>query len=370
MCRRSDRRLTALAVIVLCLPGCGAEDGRRGRKPAGADDVRVFRTASVGPVTIALEATPAQFELSRHTTVRVRILAETGVTVRGDSYKRALCGDRQHLDYRIVEARRERAVLIGDGRLRWTYEFELEFVLPGEYELPPASLSFVDERSTVDRATAQSGTSMPSGLHTLETEPLTLVVQQAAGVSLTPEEMMTITTLDPVELPRKWSPWWRAGVLLVVAIAAAVSWQVRRRQQCSASVMVMPAHEWAHDELAALLAEDLIGRERFREYAYRVSDIVRGYIARRFRVAAPEMTTEEFLTTAATDGCFGETTTEQLNRFLNACDLVKYANHQPTTAEAKSFLETICTFVEQTRERPWHPNRQSVLPTTIEEHAA
>ena len=211
---------------------------------------------------------------------------------------------------------------------------------------------------------------MPAELHTLETESLTLVVRQAAGVQLTPEEMMTITTLDPVELPRQWSHWWWVSALLTIAIAAVGLWQVRRRRKRPETVIVIPAHEWAQGKLAALLAEDLIGKGRFRVYCYRVSDIVRGYIERRFRVAAPEMTTEEFLTTAATDRRFGETTTEELDRFLTACDLVKYAKHQPTAVEAKSLLETAYAFVEQTRERPWRPERQSPRPAMIEEHAA
>ena len=365
-----SRPVLALTMVVLCLTGCGADDGQRGREPAGAEDVEVSRTAREGPVTLTLSATPAEFDLSRHATVRAEILAETGVTVSVDSYERALHGDERHFDYRIVNARRERAVPTGDDRLRWTYEFELEFVLPGEYELPPASLSFVDERSALAPPDEQTGISLPAELHTLETEPLTLVVQQASGVQLTPEEMMTITTLDPVELPRKWSRWWWAGALLAMAVAAVGLWQVRRRRQRPEAVIVIPAHEWAQGELAALLAEDLVAKGRFRVYCYRVSDIVRGYIERRFRVAAPEMTTEEFLTAAATDRPFGETTTEELNRFLNACDLVKYAKYQPTTVEAKSLLETAYAFVEQTRERPWRPERQSPPPAVIEEHAA
>jgi hypothetical protein len=59
-----------------------------------------------------------------------------------------------------------------------------------------------------------------------------------------------------------------------------------------------------------------------------------------------------------------------LNRFLNACDLVKYAKYQPTTVEAKALSETAYAFVEQTRERPWRPERQAAPPAVIEEHAA
>ncbi len=47
--------------------------------------------------------------------------------------------------------------------------------------------------------------------------------------------------------------------------------------------------------LGALAAEGLIERGQIQSFHYRISDIVRGYVERRFTVAAPEMTTEECL---------------------------------------------------------------------------
>jgi hypothetical protein len=106
---------------------------------------------------------------------------------------------------------------------------------------------------------------------------------------------------------------------------------------------------WARQQIAALVADKLIPQGRVQEFYYRISGIVRGYIERRYEVLAMEMTTEEFLTAAATDARFGERATTELNRFLGACDLVKYARHEPASAEADALLQTAGEFVERTR---------------------
>jgi hypothetical protein len=99
------------------------------------------------------------------------------------------------------------------------------------------------------------------------------------------------------------------------------------------------------------VADDLVQKGRVREFYYRVSGIVRGYIERRFDIRAPEMTTEEFLASAASDRRFRTVVTEQLDCFLRACDLVKYACREPRSEESDTVLRTAGGFVERTRER-------------------
>jgi hypothetical protein len=62
------------------------------------------------------------------------------------------------------------------------------------------------------------------------------------------------------------------------------------------------------------------------------------------------MTTEEFLTAAATDVHFDRQHTPALQTFMTACDLVKYARQIPHVAEADEVLKAAAGFVEKTRE--------------------
>jgi hypothetical protein len=62
------------------------------------------------------------------------------------------------------------------------------------------------------------------------------------------------------------------------------------------------------------------------------------------------MTTEEFLAATAGDFRFAADSASELQAFLAACDLVKYARHRPATGEWNDLLRTAAQFVERTRE--------------------
>jgi hypothetical protein len=121
----------------------------------------------------------------------------------------------------------------------------------------------------------------------------------------------------------------------------------------------IPAHEWASREFAKLLAENLVASGRIRDFYFRLSDIVRGYIERRFEVSAPEMTTEDFLAEVSHDRRFGHQNTLELQRFLMACDLVKYAGFRPDPDDADVLTRAAMDFVERTR-----TSLEAELPTT------
>jgi len=63
------------------------------------------------------------------------------------------------------------------------------------------------------------------------------------------------------------------------------------------------------------------------------------------------MTTEEFLAAAGSDMRFQTDHTTALDDFLTACDMVKYARHEPTSVEADQAVKAAIAFVDQTTAR-------------------
>ena len=303
------------------------------------------RTAQEGPVTLVLSVAPAQVTLTQRAMVALEVTAERGVTILEPSYQRDLRNSDHQFELGLVHAESRRAEPIDGGKLRWTYRFDLEFYLPGDFELPGATLSFLDVRT---KSTAEDMKEV-----SLSTEPITIHVVADEQATLSPEELRKITRLDPIELP---TPWSRRGWLAIPAILTVMFlflWLIRRRRRDQdQAVVIISAHEWARRELARLIAENLIAAGRVQEFHYRISQIVRGYIERRYDLSAPEMTTEEFLSAAAADHRFGPDMTDELNRFLTACDLVKYARHQPGASASEAMLQAAGDFVKRTRARP------------------
>ncbi|UCE61199.1 MAG: hypothetical protein JSU63_05515 [Phycisphaerales bacterium] len=347
--------MATVMAAVMCAGGCGRDDDASNRIDEAADRTAVTRRAQAGPVKMTLTAAPGELDVSEHVTVRMEITAAQGVTVHADDYQRILADGDLRFEHRVIRSDAEEANPIEEGKLRWVYEYELEFFLPGEYELPAASVSFVDSRDLREEVGGQAGGVGPAEPQVLATEPLSIVVRQPAGQELSPEELARIKTLPPVELPPERNLWWIAAALAVVVSIVVLGVLLRRRRRHKLEQVVqIPADVWARREMAALVAEDLIAKGFVKTFYYRISDIVRGYVERRFHVLAPEMTTEEFLAAAASDRRFGEKNTGELTHFLNACDMVKYARHEPHTGESELLVKTAGAFVEKTRERIVH----------------
>ena len=108
-------------------------------------------------------------------------------------------------------------------------------------------------------------------------------------------------------------------------------------------------HETALEELEAIKAGYAKGGG-IKEYYVDVSDCIRRYIERAFRLKAPEMTTEEFLNSLKESSALNSEQKDLLKNFLNACDLVKFAKYAPTAAEAESVYISAKKFVEETRD--------------------
>ncbi|MDY7110088.1 MAG: hypothetical protein SYC29_15765, partial [Planctomycetota bacterium] len=107
-------------------------------------------------------------------------------------------------------------------------------------------------------------------------------------------------------------------------------------------------HVWAMSQLEALADERLPEQRRFHEFYFRLSDIVRQYIERRFGLRAPERTTEEFLRETRDDPLLSAEQKDLLAGFLRAADMVKFARHEPEAEECEAASIAARGFVDQT----------------------
>jgi hypothetical protein len=337
--------LCSVTILALVLGGCAGKTEQE-----RSTDATITKTTAEGPVTLSLSVTPDTQKPTQRDSmlvgVVVQVLGDRGVVVQPHDYRAALTAGDRPFQYRIAEDNREDAVPTADGRLRWERRVTLEFFLPGTYELPPAAVSFVDARGGVAKTGEAEDWPGPEE-QILTTEPLTVEAGGTHAAALTDAELREIPRADTVELPRQWGTWVWLGPILGLAVLVAIRLVTGVRSGRAAARQ--PAHAWAWEQMAALRADDLIAKGRVREFYFRISGIVRGYIERRFSVHAPDMTTEEFLTAVATDVRFGGELAVELDRFLHGCDLVKFARHEPGSGECDTAMRAAEDFVEQTR---------------------
>ncbi len=139
------------------------------------------------------------------------------------------------------------------------------------------------------------------------------------------------------------------GVL--VLIAAVLHYIYHKKQTETEPVQeILPAWQIAYNDLESLKELDLISKGSIKEYYYRLSNIVRQYIENRFKLMAPERTTEEFLTEMmVTDRLTGDHK-ELVGNFLEHCDMVKFAAYGPDSREIENSFNSAKKLVDETKE--------------------
>ena len=156
-----------------------------------------------------------------------------------------------------------------------------------------------------------------------------------------------VAHLPPAEplSPRAWAAIAGAVVGAAALLGLLIGWLRRLARRPAPPAL---PEIWALRALAELEAAGLIDRGRAKQYYYSLSEIVRVYIERKFGLAAPEMTTEEFLGTLARNRGALPYDADRLRDFLQACDLVKYAAFTPRAAEAEQALSIARAFIDAT----------------------
>ena len=145
--------------------------------------------------------------------------------------------------------------------------------------------------------------------------------------------------------------WLVIGALLVLALAV-LAWYRRRAKNIESVIPSLTPQELALQALAALQNRGLIEAGACEEFYVALSAIARRYIEERFGLRAGERTTEEFMREAMRARELTAAQQEGLGRFLEQCDLVKFARHFPQAADMRQAYAAAERFVRETTPLP------------------
>jgi len=149
----------------------------------------------------------------------------------------------------------------------------------------------------------------------------------------------------PVAIPNGWEwLWWTLAVIAGLAILVALwKWWQHRKANVPVEPPI-PAHIRAKQKLEEALA--LISQPK--PFVIAVSDTARVYLEERFDFRAPERTTEEFLRELGITDLLSLEQKESLGRFLESCDLVKFAKYEPCEQELQELHASAVRLVDET----------------------
>ncbi len=316
---------TSGILLLLLISGC-----RRAAEPKA--DV-VTQTVERGPLRLTLAAEPRSPQVGD--TVRVELSVETPADYDVHLPEAQDLGELGARELGSPDLRP------GATGVVWRRSFALEPLISGPLEIPALTVRYGRRVAATD--------TQPALENDLVSEPLKLEVRSALTNADKPEQPRDITgALLPPRAPR---PWWHWALLAVAAAALSAAtytgYRAFQRWRTRPAPPILP-EIWALRALAELGSYDWIGRGGAREFYYRLTEIVRQYIERKFGIAAPEMTTEEFLNMLARDRGALPSHADPLRDFLEACDYVKYAALQPRRDDADGALATARSFVHAT----------------------
>ena len=156
----------------------------------------------------------------------------------------------------------------------------------------------------------------------------------------------------PVDLPPNYFFLFAVFLLsFLLIIGLAVCYFLRKfKKQKARPQIIKPPHVIAFERLEELRKKNLPAAGKIKEFYSELSDIIRRYIEDRFKIRAPEMTTQEFLWHLKDSGDLSSEHKTLLRDFLTSCDMVKFAKYGPSAAEIENSFERAKKFVEETKE--------------------
>lgn len=196
------------------------------------------------------------------------------------------------------------------GQSTTTFRLEMALFELGEHTLP--SLVFDVVGGGTARTASVSG-AMVEGLSSLPPDAA------AKGASL-----MDIKPNADVPVRSYRLLWFVLGLLLVTAFVVWLRRYLSRRRALLPPPPPRPLRERTREALEALRAEGLLAKGLVREYHFRLSEIVRGYLGERFGFEALECTSGELLAQVERLDPAG-VEAPALQRFVDQCDVAKFA---------------------------------------------
>ncbi|MBQ0032064.1 MAG: hypothetical protein KBT68_04600 [bacterium] len=142
------------------------------------------------------------------------------------------------------------------------------------------------------------------------------------------------------------------AAVVVVLIWLGIRYIARRVKEHRMSPI-----ERAWVELDRLLKKGLPGRGRYKDFYVELTMVVRRYVQRKYGIKAPHLTTEEFFAELAKSNNQTIEQSNNLRRFLESADLVKFAGVEATpemadeaTDSARGYLKSDATATDGNRQ--------------------
>ena len=291
-----------------------------------SSQVEVKRETSHGDVDVVAELDRQVVQVAQPLRLKITATAPEGVSVQFPQQ------EKQIGDFRVIDQQDQFDIPAGAERI-WMRSYQLESLSSGKKTIPPIDLSFVDRREG------------KAVRNTVQTESLAVEIKSLLEGQADPRKFRDIKgVVQLAQADVDQSSWLPYGLSVGGAVFAAglllLLWHRQKKNHTPA--------EWAIQQLAALQKSSLLKDGYEQKFYCRVTDIIRQYIEARFGHRAPKQTTSEFLSAMQRDNLLCAEHRASLQEFLQVADMIKFACHRPSSADADDAVDRARGFVLET----------------------
>jgi len=145
---------------------------------------------------------------------------------------------------------------------------------------------------------------------------------------------------------------WISILSLAFIVIFCALYYIRKRKKSSKAETIEESVDPYEEALQAI--EELQGRKLQLEpkpFVFRLSEILRIYVQKRFQMPAMELTGEEFIVEIASNPFFSRNYEDLLRDFVDQGDHVKYSKEATETSQINLLLDSALFFVKDTNKR-------------------
>ena len=223
----------------------------------------------------------------------------------------------------------------GQNRIQETFRLTLTVFQTGDLKVPPIPVQFTDEAGNPG---------------TVNTEPVSVKVVSVGKKLIDKDDIRSIKQPVSVGLLGFWMSLacFAIAVLFILLTILIVRRKIRERSEAESR---KPPHERVKIELARLKDHGYLEEKNFKAFYSELSEILRRYLERRFRVEALERTSAELLEELKRLSLEKEIL-DEVREVLTETDLVKFAKYIPSYELAARLESLLLDAIEKTKPQP------------------
>jgi hypothetical protein len=130
-------------------------------------------------------------------------------------------------------------------------------------------------------------------------------------------------------------------------------------------VIVRTPEELALEELARLQEKRYIDQGEYKKFHIEVSNVIRTYLENGWRITALEMPTSDLIYSLKKQPVFSEAYILLLRRFLEVCDLVKFAKYPASSEECKEIMDQAYDLVKTAGHHEYKTTNRTNVPEQV-----